>query len=342
MPFFPPDRDRLSTTVEPEGSSELIVSELGSHSSIEPEGAQARVASSNVSLLGSSFGESRVSNAPSLLGEVDANRRLKPAPLDIRKKIIIRPSRRRSRAVKQSPDRFIPLRRSPTAPVKTYRMSKPLHKLNSTERLLRQRSASPDPFGPPTNNTQRHAERLSPARILQRRTNGLRPHPTAPTAISISHIPHPRPYREASIGSIWNVGGSAPAMEGTISGVPDGRGGVVSSGSTAPFFSSRFHGGVTTDQDQDSHEERLAMALDVDRSERILEFTPRKIAQQALDQLEATHGAGSPYVGRQSRDVRDAWSRWENVQWARAGAGARKYLLSHAAVYSRKLELVNA
>ncbi|KAI9883912.1 MAG: hypothetical protein M1823_004300 [Watsoniomyces obsoletus] len=183
-------------------------------------------------------------------------------------------SRRRSRAFLQSPDRFIPIRRPPTAPLKSFHTNKPLYKLNQTEKLLRQRSASPDPFGPLTQNQTRPAQRAMGHRLTNQRAFGLGRSTMSPTNLFNNSAAMAREQREPSVGSIWNIGGRAAAMEGPVFGINNGRGRMISSGSNAPMYSSNFLPGVSTEQEMEAHEERLAAALDMDRAGRILDFSP--------------------------------------------------------------------
>jgi hypothetical protein len=81
-------------------------------------------------------------------------------------------------------------------------------------------------------------------------------------------------YRDPGVGSVWNMGSAGAAVGGVVAGIPNGRGRLVSSGSNAPLYVSRFLEGVAPDKETETHEERLAMALDIDRAGRILEFSP--------------------------------------------------------------------
>ena len=51
-------------------------------------------------------------------------------------------------------------------------------------------------------------------------------------ASSISH-------RQISAGAIWNVGGSA-VVQGSVAAIPNGRGGLLASGTNAPLFTASF------------------------------------------------------------------------------------------------------
>ena len=176
---------------------------------------------------------------------------------------------RRAHVAKLKRDRFIPVRRPSTELTKGYRTNKPIYKFNQVGRPLRDHGASPDPFGPFPPSRFNHAERINPVRNHQRNRPGRGA--TSPTRLTTLSITLPRDYREASVGSVWNVGGSAAAMEDPVTG----RTNVIhSSSSQAPVYWSNFLQGITPDEEIEAHETRLAAALDMDQAGRILDFTP--------------------------------------------------------------------
>ena len=73
-----------------------------------------------------------------------------------------------------------------------------------------------------------------------------------------------------SAGAVWTVGGLAPIS----SGVSNGRGGLVGSGTNAPLYTTSFATSrPTEDEESEFHEYRIATALDLDRTQRVLEFS---------------------------------------------------------------------
>src|SRR5579862_1362435 len=179
-------------------------------------------------------------------------------------------SRPKPRTPRPSPDRFIPIRRSPTSSTKIFHMSKPVNRLSSSEKLLRRRSASPDPFSPTPHG------RSAVGGIL---TNASRGRPrgrfgiTGSTGVlGLRRDAGNASRRQASIGAVWNVGGTAAATIGPIAGVQDGRGRLLGSGTNAPMYNSRFLEGDTPDQDLEKHEGRLALAFGFDQAEKVLGF----------------------------------------------------------------------
>ena len=159
-----------------------------------------------------------------------------------------------------SPDRYVPTRKSRDSLAKSYRLSKPPSQLTPSERIMRHSAASRDPF---------------------RRRRLPRAHPTPRSYVppvntrpirqgSFGILPSPR---AASAGAIWNVGGALPPSTfGPVAGVSDGRGGVLGSGTNAPMFTSDFLNPDTTRQSSERFEGRLAVALDIDQTARILNF----------------------------------------------------------------------
>ena len=176
------------------------------------------------------------------------------------------------------PDRFISdraLPSSPHTPTETFRVSKPLTQLSPNERLVRNNSASPDAFGP-----------LHISRIRNQRLRNLRdrqsPAPQRPVnrAIGLTNVNGlPLSFagaqnRQISPGTIWAVGGTAQASPTTpVRGVSNGRGGWISSGSNAPMHESHFLDDLSTDQDVDQMERRLAAALDLDQTLKVFNNT---------------------------------------------------------------------
>ncbi|KAI9681289.1 MAG: hypothetical protein M1817_002572 [Caeruleum heppii] len=170
-------------------------------------------------------------------------------------------------------DRFIPIRRSPSSLTRRYQMSKPLHKLSSFEKLCRQRGYKPDPFSPATPSTVLESQRATRPRLIPRSPRSVRDLLGDDTGIlGIRRESESQRNRQVSAGGVWNVGGTAAATGGPTTAVPDGRGGLLGSGTTAPMYSSHFFDSNTPDQDLADHEGRIALALGIDPTDRILEF----------------------------------------------------------------------
>jgi meiosis-specific APC/C activator protein AMA1 len=81
------------------------------------------------------------------------------------------------------------------------------------------------------------------------------------------------------VGTIWTVGGLAPVS----TGIPNGRGGLLGSGTNAPLYTTSFSIAKPKAKDDiEKHEGRLAEALKFDRIARVLEFRGRAASPQKL------------------------------------------------------------
>ena len=174
-----------------------------------------------------------------------------------------------------SPDRFIPTRRSPESSAKSFHLSKPSDQLTTIEKLIRHQSVSQDPFS--TRIPSRIDEGGLPSHEIY---NGSpTPSPSRPFTVGGGDVLGVRPGsigiadRRPSAGAIWNVGGSVASSPGPITGVSNGRGGLLGTGTNAPMFSSRFFETETPDQSRERFEGRLAVALDIDQTSRTLSIS---------------------------------------------------------------------
>ena len=217
-----------------------------------------------------------------------------------------------------SPDRYISNRHSPQPRSTTFRISKSPQQLSSTERLLRQDSASPDPFGRPTrlregrrvvSSSDSRQEARSPLRAASG-TNVLGLNQSTLTVQS----------RQASAGAVWNVGGNtATVPTGPIQGVPNGRGGLTGSGTNAPLYTSRFLEGDTPDQDLERLEGRLAVALEIDQTTRMLDIPgfPTQARPAGTDSLASKR----KYPSKNSKTT------WKDGGWVQEGASLCEFAL---------------
>lgn len=226
------------------------------------------------------------------------------------------------------PDRFISdraLPSSPHTPAETFRVSKPLTQLSSTERLVRHNSASPDAFGP------LHISRIRNQR-LQSLRNRQSPVPQRPVnrTIGLTNVNGlPAQNRQVSPGTIWAVGGAAQESPTTpVRGVSNGRGGWISSGSNAPMHESHFLDDLSTHQDVDQMERRLAAALDLD---------------QTLKVFSNTKPSGSPRIastgsiGFSKRSLYlEPKAVWRDEAWIHETSFSRKWFSSTVSLAVKK------
>lgn len=232
-----------------------------------------------------------------------------------------------------TPDRYIPSRLTKDEHVKSYHLSKSPQRLSSTEKLLRHKYATPDPFSsrspPQALETTRptHGDHFrSPSPAGQRATRGLVGHPSGVTGSS---------PRRASAGAVWNVGGTVfISGPGPITGVPDGRGGLLGSGTNAPMFSSRFFEQETSGQILERFEGRVAAALEIDQTGRTLNIS----RSPERDRI----GSG-PVAG--SKRKQPMQTTWRDGQWISDGDSPSELLsmclfknLTSSALTARKVQ----
>jgi hypothetical protein len=232
-------------------------------------------------------------------------------------------SRPKPRTPGPSPDRFIPIRRSPTSSTKSFHMSKPVNRLSTSEKLLRRRSASPDPFSPtPHGRNGTGAVSSSTNRGRPR----ARPGVTGATGVlGLRRDAGNATRRQASVGAVWNVGGTTAATIGPVSGVQDGRGRLLGSGTNAPMYNSRFLEGDTPDQDLEKHEGRLALAFDFDQAEKVLGFVGSSDEGSGNGNWPGKRSRSCSATARGAGCTRDTRTIWKDNKWMKEGAAACKY-----------------
>lgn len=101
-----------------------------------------------------------------------------------------------------------------------------------------------------------------------------------------------------------------------MSGVPDGRGGLLGSGTNAPLYTTTFSARPKAEEDSEQHERRLAEALGLDRVARVLEF--RDDSPKRLN----------------SASKRDTKTVWMGTEWITHGTQHSKYTSSQYAVFN--------
>ncbi|KAI1734563.1 WD40-repeat-containing domain protein [Xylaria scruposa] len=150
-------------------------------------------------------------------------------------------------------DRFVPSR---VAASDQFRANKQPHELSLSERLLRTENAGADAFcfsarRPVPTSSRRHSR----SDCVERR------HGTVLGLCSLD--------RQVSHGAVWSVGGTAPSGVA----VDGGRGRLLSSGTNARLYTTSFSNlRPKSEEDQEKHEDRLALALSLDRAQRVLNF----------------------------------------------------------------------
>lgn len=210
-------------------------------------------------------------------------------------------------------DRFISSRNTTQNSASSFRLGKLPHLLSEAEKLLRRDSATQDPFvsgNPRCYRSSRSSITRSFTRSASR--SGSRS-VSNPDVLTIPHptIPSPQ-YRRASAGAVWNIGGGSTYPKGPIKGISNGRGGLIGSGTNAPLYTAQFLEPDTPEECIDTYENRLAAALDIDRTRRTLDFTrPRYRGRQ----VSGTKRKRPDFVAR---------TQWKYGEWTREGDISRE------------------
>lgn len=167
------------------------------------------------------------------------------------------------------PDRFIPAREFNDPPSTPFRVNKSPHQLSPEEKLLRRRSPKADPFMP---SRLRRSESVPKAQTERTLSPHYAPHMVNDSSVIGGHaLTGPSDFlRQISSGAVWNVGGAGAAPDRPPMAIPDGTGGLLGSGTTAPMYTAKFLPPTTTTEEREKHESRLALALDIDPATRLL------------------------------------------------------------------------
>lgn len=207
-----------------------------------------------------------------------------------------------------SPDRYISNRKTFQAPTSGFRLGKPPHLLSDAEKLLRHDSATPDPFVSGSPRRTRRGRSLLSSSLSRSTSRSQSRSVSNPDVLTVSHPSLPSPQlRQASAGAVWNIGGGSHHRTGPVQGISDGRGGLIGSGTNAPLYTARFLSEGDPTEDRDTFENRLAVALEIDRTRRTLDFSRPRPRERRV--------SGS------KRKRADCISRtqWKYGEWTREG-----------------------
>ncbi|KAL5388591.1 hypothetical protein PMIN06_004274 [Paraphaeosphaeria minitans] len=190
-----------------------------------------------------------------------------------------------------APDRFVPSRRPPNITKQSFDLNKPEERLTAEERTLPGSSSAPDPFSRRLRRSVRMNEELRGLRethaILTGRSNLSRRR----TDPSFRRGPVPMGTRQISAGAVWNVGGSSAASN-TVLGVSNGNGGLLGTGTNAPLYTSMFLGRSDPDAELEAYERRVALALDIDQVNRVLNHSTPSSSPNTMGSRETPPSAG--------------------------------------------------
>ncbi|KAF2257963.1 WD40 repeat-like protein [Lojkania enalia] len=172
----------------------------------------------------------------------------------------------------RTPDRFISLRRPPNTTRESFELNKPKTRLTADARNMYGIAHGVDPF----------SRRLQRSVRLNGELQNLREAHSVITGRGILNRRGANPglrrnsftlgTRQVSAGAVWNVGGSS-AVSDTVVGVSNGRGGMLGSGTNAPLYKSMFLNSSDPEAELEAYERRLALALDVDQTDKVLDHS---------------------------------------------------------------------
>lgn len=216
---------------------------------------------------------------------------------------------RRARTWFSSPDRFLSPRAESIERESVFRVSKSPPSLSPRERNERQRDPSADPFRSksPSRSTDaittRHSltgRRQRPPHFTPSFVHGHAAFPGAIDAEEPAEVP-----RQISAGAVWNVGGATVARGGPRPGVPDGHGRLLASGTNGPMHTAHFLDRDNSNLDVQQHEDRLALALQIDQASRVLSSISRPPLVESVSTQSTPCG---PLTWRNN-----AWAREEGT-----------------------------
>jgi hypothetical protein len=203
-----------------------------------------------------------------------------------------------------SPDRFIPKRDFVEPTSAAFRVVKNPKHLSPQERLFRRLPPGDDPFLPAVSHRNPTGRGNQQPTRLQRIPH-QRPHLVSEFTLPSNNTLR-ETLRQASAGAFWNVGGVSAARGGTLVATPSHDTPAISSNrSTAPNFVACFLPKKPKYSDDEIHESRLALALNIDPTTRLL-GTSLPCLDAPLDPTSPDFERLSPFVWKDS-----AWKKVE-------------------------------
>ncbi|KAJ5298896.1 uncharacterized protein N7443_007016 [Penicillium atrosanguineum] len=206
-----------------------------------------------------------------------------------------------------SPDRFIPKRQFSEISSTSFRINKHPHQLSPEERILRRRLPGDDPFLPSRAQAPAFTgQRPTPIRLRQRPLQ--RPRLVVdPAEVGGTH--QLDFLRRVSTGAVWGVGGTTAMLGDPSMAYSNGAPSLSGRGSAAPAYVAKFLPRSNRAEDRNKHESRLAFALNIDPTARLL-GTCVPCAENSPSPSSPHYERLSPFVWKDC-----AWKRVERDQW---------------------------
>jgi hypothetical protein len=196
------------------------------------------------------------------------------------------------------PDRFIHCRRPPAVTRESFELSKPIERVQISRRGY---WVGGDPFSHRVRRSDRLNAELRGLREAHAIITGRPGGNVRSSGLRLRNSSLVTAARQISAGAVWNVGGTS-AVGDTVAAVPTGNGGMLGSGTTAPLYTCTFLNRADPEAELEAYERRLALALEVDQTDRILQHTPLPSIYPG-----ARHNNAPPYKPHFWRD--SAWAQ---------------------------------
>lgn len=213
-----------------------------------------------------------------------------------------------------APDRYISCRRPANVTRESFELNKPAERLATERSVARGDRSRIDPFGARLHRSARMNDELQNLRETHTILTGRASLNRHGISSSLRRGSLAVWNREVSAGAVWNVGGS-PVVSDTVVGVPNGRGGLLGSGTNAPLYTSMFLSRPDPEAALEAYEQRLALALGIDQNDRILDHStlnsPLKVLTASSSSIQSP-GIGTPHV-------------WRDGAWTRDGVASRLF-----------------
>lgn len=205
-----------------------------------------------------------------------------------------------------APDRYIASRRPPAITRESFELNKPTKRREANQGGHCSQS-SPDPFSRRLRRSGRLNDELRGLREAHSLLVGRASAHRRNTSLAYRRNSLTFGIRQISAGAVWNVGGSS-AVSDTVVAVSTGRGGMMGTGTNAPLYTSTFFNRADPEAELEAYERRLALAFEVDLTDRILQHSPSPPAIS-----NATH-----------RDMTiNAKHTWRDGAWIKDGINSR-------------------
>jgi hypothetical protein len=203
-----------------------------------------------------------------------------------------------------TPDRYIACRRPPAVTRESFELNKPAERLD-TNQLVRGRRLIGDPFSHRLRRSGRLNDELHGLREVHSLIVGRASAHERNVSLANRRNSITLGTRQISIGAVWNVGGPS-AVSDTVVGVATGQGGMLGRGTNAPLYTSIFLNRADPEAELEAYERRLALAFDVDQTDRILQHSPTPFTSN--DTKYGSAASRAKHTWRDSAWIKDSFT----------------------------------